>query len=327
MSKKLLITGASGFVGYHLIKEALLQEYEVFAAVRKSSQVDHLKPFPVHLVYPDFEHTDRLVRDLAGNGITHIIHAAAVTKAARQEDYNHANATLTRNLALAAVQSGSGIENFVFLSSLAAKGPSVQGMPITEESAAHPVTFYGKSKLLAENYLSEIDGLPLTGLRPTAVYGPREKDLFIVLDMIKKGWELYIGRTAQRLSFVYVQDLVNVVFRVLKNSTTGSYYHVSDGQRYDRYALADITKSILHKRTIRLHVPLKLVSFFLGLIEKIKPASGKASILNTDKLNELTASWECSIDKLRRELQYEPAYSLQDGLAQSIQWYQANKWF
>ena len=326
MSKKILITGASGFVGYHLIREALLQDFEVFAAVRKTSEVAHLADLPIRLVYPAFQNTDQLTRDLSLYGITHIVHAAAVTKAANQKEYDYANAILTRNLALAAGRADIALENFVFLSSLAAKGPSFNGQPITEETPPHPVTFYGKSKLLAENYLAEVDGIPLTGLRPTAVYGPREKDLFIVLKMIKQGWELYIGRLQQRLSFVYVQDLVNVVFRTLAGPGRGSYYNVSDGEGYDRYALAQITRSLLHKRTFRLHVPLGLVRAFLKIQNRLTPAA-KASILNLDKLSELTASWECSIEKLRCELQYQPAYQLQEGLSQTIGWYQQNKWF
>ena len=327
MRKKLLITGASGFVGYHLIKEALLQEMDVFAAVRKTSVVSHLQDLPVNVVYPHFQNIELLKKDLETYGITHIVHAAAVTKAATQEEYNYANAVFTRNLAQAAGSAAIDLKNFVFISSLAAMGPSINGLPIQESDKPDPVTFYGKSKLLAEQYLSEIPQLPLTGLRPTAVYGPREKDLFIVLKMIRKGWEMYIGHMQQRLSFVYVSDLVSAVFKALSAQASSDYYHISDGETYDRYALANITKSLLHNHTIKLHVPLRLVKFFLRMQDKMKTSAGRVSILNTDKLKELTASWDCSIGKARRDLHYQPHYLLKDGLTQTIQWYQSNKWF
>lgn len=327
MKKKLLITGATGFIGYHLIREALRQGDDVFAGVRKTSRVTDLQQPDIRLVYPNFHNTELLRKDLENWGITHIVHAAALTKAATQQEYNYANAVLARNLAQAAGSAAIDLKSFVFLSSLAAMGPAVDGSPITEEQVPQPVTQYGKSKLLAEQYLAEIEHLPLTGLRPTAVYGPREKDLFIVLNMIRRGWEFYIGKIGQRLSFVYVSDLVNLVFKALAAPATGNYYHVSDGETYDRYALAAVMKNLLHIRTLRLHVPVKLVALFLKMQEGLKRKANSVSILNLDKLRELTASWDCSIEKARRELQYQPEVLLPEGLARTMQWYQANKWF
>lgn len=327
MSNNLLITGASGFIGYHLIQEALRRGNSVFAAVRKTSQLVHLQQPGINIVYPNFHNTELLKKDLEGWGITHIVHAAALTKAATEQEYNYANAVLARNLAQAAGSAAIDLKSFVFLSSLAAMGPSVGGNPIVEEQVPRPVTLYGKSKLLAEQYLAEIEHLPLTGLRPTAVYGPREKDLFIVLNMIRRGWEFYIGKIGQRLSFVFVSDLVDLIFKALAAPATGSYYHVSDGETYDRYALAAVMKNLLNIRTVRLHVPVKLVALFLKMQEGFKRKANNVSILNFDKLRELTASWDCSIEKARRELQYQPEVLLPEGLARSVQWYQANSWF
>ena len=326
MRKNLLITGASGFVGYHLIQEALRRGDNVFAAVRKTSQLVHLQQSGINIVYPNFQNTELLKKELENWGITHIVHGAALTKAASQQEYDYANAVLARNLAQAAATAAIDLKSFVFLSSLAAMGPSTDGQPLIEEQPPAPVTRYGKSKLLAEQYLAEVPSLPLTGLRPTAVYGPREKDLFIVINMIRRGWEFYIGKEKQQLSFVYVSDLVDLVFNALETPAAGSYYHVSDGQAYDRYDLAAALKKGLKIRTLRLHVPLKLVRVFLKIQEGLK-RKGKVSILNHDKLRELTASWGCSIEKARREMRYRPQVLLPEGLARTVQWYQANKWF
>src|ERR1700712_3019948 len=192
MKKKLLITGASGFLGYHLIETALLQDYEVFAGVRKSSSTGHLDKNKVTIIEMDMSDTDSIKKLLEQHGIKYIIHAAALTRAKTESDYNFSNATLTRNLANAAADTG--ISKFVFISSLAALGPSADGHPVKEDAIPQPVTWYGKSKLLAENYLKEISNLPFIVLRPTAVYGPREKDLFLLVQSVTRGIEVYIGK-------------------------------------------------------------------------------------------------------------------------------------
>jgi len=328
MREKLLITGASGFVGCHLIEEAIAAGYEVYAAVRPSSNVKHLEPLGIQFTVLDLNNIDRLKETLEASKINHIVHAAGMTKGKTQQDYNLVNATFTTNLALAARGADIDLKSFLFISSLAAMGPSKNESAITELDVAAPVTFYGKSKLLAEQQLAEIDNLPLLGLRPTAVYGPRERDLFLLLQSIQRGVELYIGRSAQQLSFVYVQDLAAITIRALSAKPfTGAYYNISDGNSYDRYAFAEIAKELMHKKTLQVHVPLPLVKGITGLLESLYKNSKKVSIVNKDKLQELTASnWTCSIEKAQRDLGYSPKFNLSKGLKDTIEWYQQNKW-
>src|SRR6201985_3167243 len=128
MKQRVLITGASGFVGYHLITEALKNNLEVFAAVRKTSKIDHLKEFDIQYTYPDFDSVAGLKKELEEKQYHYIIHAAGVTAAKTRQDYDRVNAEYTYNLALAASQANIGLKKFVFLSSLAALGP----LPTTE---------------------------------------------------------------------------------------------------------------------------------------------------------------------------------------------------
>jgi nucleoside-diphosphate-sugar epimerase len=327
MKEKLLITGASGFLGYHLIEAALLQEYEVYAGVRKSSNIKHLLNNNVTVVEMDLADISSLKTILEKNGITHIIHAAALTKAKTESDYNFSNALLTRNLAIAATEAHTDIKKFVFISSLAAMGPSANGEPVKEDDIPRPLTWYGKSKLLAEKYLSEINNLPFIGLRPTAVYGPREKDLLLLIKSVNKGIEVYIGNGEQKLSFIYVKDLAAVAIKCLSSKIIGEFYNISDGGVYNRYAFADAAKKAIHKKTIRLQLPLSLLKGIAAGMDALYSKSHKTPVLNKNKVKELTAAdWSCSITKSKKDLDFSPSYNLERGMAETVKWYKANKW-
>jgi len=327
MKKKLLITGASGFLGFHLIEAALLQDYEVYAGVRRSSNTAHLDTKKVTIVELDMSDASSIKRTLDLHGINYIIHAAALTRAKTASDYNFSNAALTRNLAIAATEADTDIKKFVFISSLAALGPSADGEPVKEDDIPHPLTWYGKSKLLAEHYLKEIPSLPLIVLRPTAVYGPREKDLLLLIKSVKKGLEVYIGRGKQKLSFVYVKDLAAIAVKCLESEINGEFYNISDGHVYDQYAFADAAKKATGKKTFRLHLPLGLIKKVATGMDKLYSRSNKTPVLNEDKVKELTAAdWSCSISKIAKDQGYSPLYDLENGMAETIAWYKENKW-
>ena len=216
MKKRVLITGASGFVGYHLIEEALHNNLDVYVAVRKTSKIDHLKHFNITYTYPDLGNLIALKKELKEKQYDYIIHAAGVTTARTADEYNTVNAEYTFNLAAAAKSTDINLKSFVLISSLAAVGPlnTLSGI-ITEETLPNPITAYGKSKLLAEEKLKSIASLNYTILRPTAIYGPRDKDIFIFFKQLKMGFEPYIGDTEQKLSFIYVKDLAAVAIKAL----------------------------------------------------------------------------------------------------------------
>ena len=325
---RVLITGASGFVGFHLIEQALKSNLQVYAAVRKSSDISHLKHLDIQFTYPNFNDVDALVKELEDKQYKYIIHAAGLTKAKSQQDYDFVNATYTYNLAQAAVKANIALSKFVFLSSLAAMGPSqhIGGM-IYDNTVPAPVTAYGKSKLHAEQLLASLPNLPLITIRPTAVYGPRDKDIFIVLKKFSQGIEPYIGKIAQELSFIYVTDLAAIAVKALASNIAQKAYNVSDGQAYSRYALADYTKQILRKKTVKLHLPIAMVRLLAALLERVYAKSKSAPALNIEKLNELTAtSWICDIKNITTDLGYQPQYNLQQGLSETLQWYKAQGW-
>lgn len=328
MRERVLITGASGFVGHQLIEHALNNNLEVFAAVRKTSNIEHLKHLDIQYCYPDFNNVDALINELQDKQYTYIIHAAGLTAAKTQQDYNKVNADYAYNLALAATKANINLKKFVFLSSLAALGPldDINGV-INDDSQPNPVTAYGRSKLLAEEKLATLPTLPLITLRPTAVYGPRDKDIFIILKKFSQGIEPYIGNTQQQLSFVYVNDLAEITLKALQANVTHKTYNVSDGKKYTRYALADFTKEILNKKTFKIHIPVFLIRLLAGFLEKIYVYSNKTPALNIEKLNELNAiNWACNITNIQRDLNFVPKHDLKTGLEQTFTWYKQHNW-
>jgi nucleoside-diphosphate-sugar epimerase len=326
MKKKVLITGASGFVGYHLLVEALNSGLDVYAAVRASSDVSHLKDLNVTFTNLQYSSVESLKQNIKDNRYDYIIHASGTTKANNKSEYNLINAEYSRNLGIAALESG--VKKFIFVSSLAALGPLLNlNGEIQEDTLPAPVTSYGESKLLAELYLNAIDNLPLLIFRPTAVYGPREKDIFILFKSINMGLEPHIGSFNQQFSFIYVKDLAALLIASLNSLLVNESYNVADGKIYNRYALADFSKIILNKKTIKFHLPIGAVSAVASLLEKLYANSRTTPALNKEKMRELTAiNWACNIEKLKDDFSFVPRYDLEAGLRETLLWYKANNW-
>jgi UDP-glucose 4-epimerase len=327
MKQRVLITGASGFVGFHLIEEALKNNLEVYAAVRKSSKIDHLKSLDIKYTYPDFTDITSLKKEINENKYDYIIHAAGVTKAKSQKEYNQINAAYTNNLAKAVLESDIKLKKFVLISSLAAVGPlnSLQGV-ITEQTPPAPVTAYGKSKLLAEENLKTFSSLNYNILRPTGVYGPRDKDIFIFFKQVSRGLEPYIGNIQQNLSFIYVTDVAKAAIKSL-HAGNKKTYNLSDGNFYDRYELGNVTKKVLNLKTIKFHLPVIFVKLIAIIAEKYSSLNNKASVLNVEKLNELMAvNWNCDIGQAKADLGFYPEHNLTSGVTETLKWYKAHKW-
>ena len=329
MKERILITGASGFIGFHLIEAALRRGLAVYAAVREDSEVRHLKGYDIEFCELTYRNVSLLTKQLEAIGCQYIIHAAGATRAASQEAFDTINAVYAANLARAATQAfGNKLLKFIFISSLAAIGPlNTRDGIITEEAVPVPVTAYGRSKLLAESRLLKLPNLPLIILRPTAVYGPREKDILIVLKAISRGMEAYIGRVEQQLSFVYVKDLASVAISALFSGQSNSAFNISDGRYYGQYELAEFSKQILNRKTWRLHIPQRMIKTLAVAMETVYGWRGKTPVLNVEKLQELTAvNWYCSIDKAKTELGFHPQYALEQGLRETLEWYRQHKW-
>ena len=326
---RILITGANGFIGSTLVDTALEAGFEVTAGVRSSSDLSFLKDKEIQ--YLDLNYLDETkLKDslLASGRFDYIIHNAGITKAATSQGYFNINTDNTIRFVNALRDSRLTPEKFVFISSLAACGPTSFGNIISSEGLSNPVTTYGSSKLKAEQFLETIIDFPWVVIKPTAVYGPKDKDIFIVINLIRKGFELYIGNKGQELSFIYSKDLVAAIFLALENGKIGRKYIVSDTKLYEKDALAKAVKAALNIKTFKLQVPIQIIRPVAYITEKIAKYKGVASALNIEKLNELTAeSWNCDIRDTIQDLKFNPKYDLYSGIKETVEWYKENKWF
>ncbi len=325
---RILITGASGFIGSFLVEKAIEQGMQVWAGVRGSSSREFLMHPDIQFVNLDYQNVEALKQQLLEIRPDYIIHAAAVTKVLTFDDFLKINFQYTVTLIDAIHQSGIVLSKFVFFSSMAAHGGSGEDYSKSAKvnETPHPDTGYGKSKLKAEQYLNSNAKFPYLIIRPTGVYGPREKDYFVFFKTIKSGLEPYIGFKKQILTFVYVSDLVDIAFKCLKSEFSGKTWFVSDGKDYTAEEFAQITKDVLKKKTFKLYVPLVLVRAIAFTNEYIGKITKKISTLNNDKFFVLKErNWRCE-NTILEDLNYTPQYDLKRGVAEAIEWYKQKKW-
>jgi nucleoside-diphosphate-sugar epimerase len=330
---RILITGASGFVGGHLVAKALENGHEVTAAVRPTSNLDRLKDERIQFLDLPLGDQDGMTTQLQKPGrFDWIIHNAGVTKTLSSTGYQEGNTENTRRLTLALRNTGLIPDKFLFVSSLAALGAAPAGKPqIQANQAPNPLSPYGESKYQTELLLESIKpDFPWVVVQPTAVYGPWERDILTFIKLANKGLELSIGRQSQRLSFIHVFDVAGAIFRVLE--TEKSIHHrkfiLSDGNAYRTEDLGKAVREALGgKKTIKIRLPLGLVKQVAGFAETIGRLQNKASVLNREKIPELAAeNWHCDSTPLFEELNFNPAFDLSRGIHQTVEWYRQAGW-
>lgn len=330
--KKILITGANGFIGSSLVEEGLKRGYEVYAGLRKTSSRKYLTDERIKFFEIDFTDQKKLELQLTQfsneqGRFNYIVHNAGITKAKSKQDYFTVNVQNTKNFVEALINTGNTLEKFVYMSSLAAIGPGLTSNPIQLTDEARPVTSYGKSKLESEKYLRSLNDFPYIIIRPTAVYGPRDKDIFILLKMLNRNLETYIGFGKQVLSFIYVKDLARAIFLALESPHKQKEYLVSDGSIYDSRTFNSLAKKQLKKKTISITFPSSILKPIAYATETIAALSGSIAIFNRDRLREFEArNWAVDIEALKNETGFNAEYDLEKGLMETIEWYKKNGW-
>lgn len=337
MKKKILITGASGFIGSFLVERALKEDLEVWAAVRPQTNRQYLQDERIRFIELDLGNSDRLTEQLEAHreqqGVFHyVIHAAGATKCRRSDDFFRVNARGTERLAYTLLETGclQPQGRFVFISSLSVYGPSRESdmRPITEDSHKVPDTAYGKSKLQAECALADVPDLNYIILRPTGVYGPRERDYFMMAKSISRHVDFAVGFKPQVLTFIYVEDLVEAAFLALRHGRTGRAYFLTDGKSYTSRVFSDLLQLELGVRGV-LHItaPLWVLRQVCRVAAWIAERRGTVPTLNPDKYRIMSQrNWQCDITPARKELGYTPKWPLVRGVKATVAWYKEAGW-
>ena len=329
---KILITGASGFIGSFIVEEALKRGFETWAAMRKSSSKAYLQDERIKFIELNLNSKEQLVEQMRGKDFDYVVHAAGVTKCLNKADFHRINTEGTKNLVEALLELKMPLKRFVFVSSLSVFGAIKEKMPyneIHETDTPQPNTAYGRSKLEAEQYLDSVGSrIPYIILRPTGVYGPKEKDYFIMAKSIKQHSDFAVGYQRQDITFVYVTDVVQAIFLALEKGENGRKYFLSDGEVYQSTTFSDLIHEELGRPWwIRITAPvwvLRIVTFFGEYVGRM---TGKVTALNNDKYNILKQrNWRCDIEPARKELGYDPKVQLAEGVKTTIKWYKDNGW-
>ena len=327
---KILITGASGFIGSFIVEDALKRGFETWAAVRKSSSREYLQDERIRFIELNLSSKAQLVEQLRDKAFDYVVHAAGVTKCLNKADFHRINTEGTKNLVEALLEVKMPLKRFVFVSSLSVFGAIKEKLPydeIRESDTPQPNTAYGKSKLEAEQYLASTT-LPYIILRPTGVYGPKEKDYFIMAKSIKQHTDFAVGYQRQDITFVYVTDVVQAVFLALEKGENGRKFFLSDGEVYQSTTFSDLIHEALGRPWwLRITAPvwvLRIITFFGEYVGRM---TGKVTALNNDKFNILKQrNRRCDIEPARRELGFEPKVKLAEGVKTPIKWYQDHGW-
>ncbi len=348
--RRVLVVGAGGFAGGWIVEEALRRAeevqrnekdalggvggLEVWAGVRESTSRKYLSDERIKFVVFDFDNPDSIAEAMRqalpeGESWDWIVYNLGATKCLRFSDFNRINYEYLRNFLAALKETGKIPEKLLYISSLSAVGPVGErdGHAITETDIPQPNTRYGASKLKAEMLL-QMEGIPFIIFRATGLYGPRDKDYFLMFESIKKGFDFSVGYRKQTLTFLYITDLARAVFDALEKAPAGETYNVAHPARYSQKDFRRLSAEVMGKRLVLpVRVPLIGLKAVSAVAEKIGAAKGKPSTLNRDKYNIMAQrNWSVDVEKARRGFGFSPEVDLAEGIRKSVDWYKKEGW-
>ncbi len=321
---KALLTGGTGFIGSHLAEFLLDEGAEIYALVRDPHNLKWLKGLSIHLLKGDLLSIPSLPSD-----IDFVFHIAGLTNSSDVADYYTVNQQGTASLFNSLHDQKIHPKKIIYLSSLAAVGPSFDEKPVQESDVPHPITPYGKSKLMGEiEALKFREVYPIVILRAPAVIGPRDKDFLNYFKWIKKGALPAIGSKQRYMSVCYVKDLIRAHYLCSqKEIENGEIFNIGDPNPCSYDEFGELAGQAMGKKLKKVKIPIP-IGFFVALIADIAGRiSKKPSILNLDKFKQMKQrSWIADMGKAREKLSFQPQYSLQEAIQETLDWYFKHNW-
>jgi dihydroflavonol-4-reductase len=324
---KTLVTGATGFVGGHLVEHLVARHDEVRCFVRSTSDTRWLSRLPVEITVGDFFDEESLQHALSGVQI--LYHAAGVTKTRDKQEYWRANCDATRRLLEATLKYAKSIERFVHISTQAVVGPSYNGTPIDEKTVPHPIDVYGRSKKAAEEACLEFAGkLPITIIRPAAVYGPRDHDVFVLFKWLDRGILPIIGSEHKRFALIHARDLAEGILASVEHEhAVGQTYLLANQDCPSWGEFYSVATQAVGKRLIKWRIPNFSIYLVAAAAEPLSLITGRAALFSFEKAKELTqGNWSCDVGKAKRELEFEAKTSVLEGMRATMEWYRKEGW-
>ncbi len=325
---KVLLTGANGFVGSHILDHLRRHEMVVKILLRRTSETEliaaHLPEVEVH--YGSLENGESL--RAAMREATHVIHCAGCTKAIKGTQYYRVNQHGTRQIVEAINHPSSQIKRLVFISSLAASRPALPPDDAREIDSPAPVSEYGKSKLAAEHEVRKFCQKEYVILRPCAVYGPRDADFLMLFKAVKARLVPRFGSGRQPFSLIFVKDLAVAATHFLTApQVAGGIFNIASPEAATaRELVAEIARQ-MHRSPLVIPLPMVLLWLICLGQELLSQVTGQATILSRQKYRELSApGWTCDPSRARQQGGFTAATSLETGIAETLSWYRQAKW-
>lgn len=325
---KVLLTGANGFVGSHILEALRAREIPTVLLLRPTGNLRFIQD---HLNHVDVRHgsvTDSDSVRRAMTGVTHVIHCAGATQALQKATFHSVNQGGTANVVAAVNLQAEHVRRLIHISSLAVSGPGTADTPARETDPPRPVTEYGRSKLAAEREVIDRCRSAFVILRPPGVYGPRDVQFLRLFRLAQHGWLPVIAGGAQPLSLVYVRDLATAVLACLDHpAAVGKTYHVAAPEIVTGLQVAECIARVMGCCGRRITVPpwfLRLSCLVAGLGARL---SRRSSLLGHDKHRELLApGWVCDPSRLRQDVGFECPIRLSAGIVSTLAWYREHGW-
>jgi nucleoside-diphosphate-sugar epimerase len=324
---KALVTGGTGFIGSHLVETLLQKGADVRCLLRESSDSRWLAGLSIETFRGDFSERESL--NEAVKGIDVVFHLAGVTKALHQKTYFEVNALGTDHLIHACLKSSPRIQRFIYLSSQAAAGPCRDEGKKREEDHCDPVSSYGQSKRMGEELaLAHAHEIPLVILRPSAVYGPREKDIYTFFKLLSNRIKPCISGGDQRISLCYVQDVIQALLLAAETRcNSGEIFFLCDGRDYRLDEMGDILAQAVGGTAYCVRIPEWVIFKAASFSECLSRYTGKPPLLSKGKVEEiLQKHWVCDNSKARNLLGFKPEFPLERGARLTVDWYRREKW-
>ncbi len=324
---RVLVTGATGFVGSHLAERLAALKCDLYLLLRETSRTTHIAHLPYTPVMADLRRENQLA-EVIGK-MDYIFHSAGLVKADSLDEFLRVNAGGTQQLIDLAVNHGTCLKRFVLISSQAAGGPSPTLKPKTEAEDSPPVSDYGKSKLAAEQVVLAVkDRVPITIVRPPAVFGPRDTEVLTFFKFVQSGLFLKFGGQESFVSIVYVADLIDGIIRsAMLPEGAGETFNLNSRDELSQWEAQRMMADVMKVEVRPLRIPLWLLRRLAPRMERFDRKFGNSPTLSADKVKELSCPyWTTSSQKARERLGFQPLQPLEDSMLETINWYREKRW-